>query len=137
MRISDWSSDVCSSDLRIVAELVEQAVQAIPQAVIGAGMRDPQQFLELPVGRIGGIGAGETYDVEGDRAQIGLGRLVTGHIEVAVRAERNDHRSEEHTSELQSLMRTSYAVVCLKIQHQSIIHHARDNTHIHTDFSAS
>src|SRR3546814_5017547 len=122
MRISDWSSDVCSSDRlhghenlapgpgdglvatdigrdrerRIVAELVEQAVQAIPQAVIGAGMRDPQQFLELPVGRIGGIGAGETYDVEGDRAQIGLGR------------------SEEHTSELQSLMRISYAVFCLK-----------------------
>src|SRR3546814_2745186 len=48
-------------------------------------------FRSLPVGRIGGIGAGETYDVEGDRAQIGLGRLVTGHIEVAVRAERNDH----------------------------------------------
>src|SRR3546814_12243802 len=62
-----------------------------PYTTLFRSMRDPQQFLELPVGRIGGIGAGETYDVEGDRAQIGLGRLVTGHIEVAVRAERNDH----------------------------------------------
>src|SRR3546814_1337532 len=44
-----------------------------------------------------------------------MGRLVEDHpIDVDAIAEVNDRRSEEHTSELQSLMRISYAVFCLK-----------------------
>src|SRR3546814_7522957 len=39
------------------------------------------------------------------------------------------HRSEEHTPELQSLMRNSYAVLCLKTKHYHVIHF---NTHIYT-----
>src|SRR3546814_9384164 len=53
--------------------------------------------------------------------------IVVGHIGGAVRRFRL--RSEEHTSELQSLMRTSYAVFCLKKKNQSteIIKHHHDN----------
>src|SRR3546814_7306870 len=111
MRISDWSSDVCSSD------------PGTP------GVRlDP--FRQL--GRHGGHLTGRTaaaYDhVVGDR---GLARQGDGnHVDCLVVIQRPENelmqpfyrgrrigligRSEEHTSELQSLMRISYAVFCLK-----------------------
>src|SRR3546814_9237322 len=111
MRISDWSSDVCSSDLLlhlsqqetvagiIVAELpvrraplvhlVEDALAAC--LVLFAGRPACAQLL---VGEFGDIII----------APIAFGRPVQAGSE----------RSEEHTSELQSLMRTSYAVLCVK-----------------------
>src|SRR3546814_4694322 len=90
MRISDWSSDVCSSDLREGrrrrALRPEQRGRA---AALGVG----RQQAPRPADR---DEAGEAADVAApdplDRAE----------------------RSEEHTSELPSLMRISYAVFCLK-----------------------
>src|SRR3546814_8988729 len=94
MRISDWSSDVCSSDLakrffswsHAVAQFMLQ-----PHAEEAAVRRGVEAFAEI-----------RTY-VE---AQID-DRLSTGSTDDVL-------RSEEHTSELQSLMRISYADFCLK-----------------------
>src|SRR3546814_9225942 len=124
MRISDWSSDVCSSDLALV-ELVlghtDREVVGIPalEAVGGrlhpiVEQRRPERDLpcgvrgvdgQLPVGHgrlLVGVESGAVKLGEGERTPDvdGLG-LVAG-------------RSEEHTSELQSLMRISYAVFCLQ-----------------------
>src|SRR3546814_2673501 len=84
MRISDWSSDVCSSDL---ARGIDVELDRWPP---------PRQQVALEVGR----------DVEGEGVEAGIHAGV--HLGLV------DHRSEEHTSELQSLMRKSYAVFCLK-----------------------
>src|SRR3546814_2332335 len=78
MRISDWSSDVCSSDL-LWPDRRTQAVARDPRRL--QGFADPQQRLHRHA------------------RQRGAGQRL---------------RSEEHTSELQSLMRISYAVFCLK-----------------------
>src|SRR3546814_2441453 len=82
MRISDWSSDVCSSDLHDHGRILHRAGEA--GEIVDRGR---------------GIAAGDRIEVR--------------------RRERDDdiavgRRSEEHTSELQSLMRSSYAVFCLK-----------------------
>src|SRR3546814_10706624 len=100
MRISDWSSDVCSSDLvlrllvdglpllgarRASHQLIFIVEQHVEEAVVpGAGRRRPRAF-----------------DAAGDG--------VVAHAAFIAAL-----RSEEHTSELQSLMRISYAVFCLK-----------------------
>src|SRR3546814_8169574 len=96
MRISDWSSDVCSSDLR--CRLFGRApAQRRPGHAEGHRTQHPI-FLGLPARRaVGARGAGRLH---ASRFQ-GRGR-------------RHARRSEEHTSELQSLMRISYAVFCLK-----------------------
>src|SRR3546814_6206211 len=84
MRISDWSSDVCSSDLLTSAGAPGSQDNRLRDSKAWAFfIRDT-------------IKAGELT-------------LVPG-----VRYETIDLRSEEHTSELQSLMRISYAVFCLK-----------------------
>src|SRR3546814_10096812 len=131
MRISDWSSDVCSSDLiepHVVAVAREETVRLHLDrhdrvaVAAGAGLalapephlrarfdaggqfevdrrsvaqRDPLRFQR------GGIGEGHLQQI-GDVGALGLGR------------------SEEHTSELQSLMRLSYAVLCMKKKIQKI-----------------
>src|SRR3546814_6846211 len=102
LRISDWSSDVCSSDLL--------ARQRDPGIAVGAdrislyvGEADPRHFgapIRRPRFREEGLGAMLGIPVEQYR------------MEGVDRTERR--RSEEHTSELQSLMRISYAVFCLK-----------------------
>src|SRR3546814_6937748 len=98
MRISDWSSDVCSSDLLgeigIASDVwPEKArdVVRIPQAL--------KTFIVLAA-------AGRTEPFTTYQAM--LEQLWRDRIASA------DDRSEEHTSELQSLMRISYAVFCLK-----------------------
>src|SRR3546814_5884967 len=98
MRISDWSSDVCSSDLaagvgNIVAE-EDVALDEIAVAVAqhkGALRRQHQIFADDVAARL-------------DRDDLDLAAAMIEDIA----------RSEEHTSELQSLMRISYAVFCLK-----------------------
>src|SRR3546814_2954155 len=104
MRISDWSSDVCSSDL------VHRAhVEARDFRLPGRGGADA--FFDRHIGR---AACGEVdHDIRRllDRPEEGLerfGRLIGSAIFRVAR------RSEEHTSELQSLMRISYAVFCLK-----------------------
>src|SRR3546814_9665365 len=117
MRISDWSSDVCSSDLDRREDFLEHrfgqpaGVGVVARAVIA-------------------VGDGEAVDTV-------QGAMAEG-VENLTRAQRGEHRavgeaakaeddaqplhggdlsrSEEHTSELQSLMRISYAVFCLKQQ---------------------
>src|SRR3546814_2315482 len=104
MRISDWSSDVCSSDLPDVGDLG-----------LGEDGRGGLVVVEVPV--LAGV---QAHDVLGDLAPLHRRdrrqREATGEVtgDVDVRDVRLEVRSEEHTSELQSLMRISYAVFCLK-----------------------
>src|SRR3546814_10090880 len=94
MRISDWSSDVCSSDLI---------------AILGRTSPAQARLLEGLITGVGFIGGGAILK-KGDKASgtaTAASLWATGALGAAV-------RSEEHTSELQSLMRISYAVFCLK-----------------------
>src|SRR3546814_2393068 len=106
MRISDWSSDVCSSDL--VGHVSH--VAGVQPSVLEAG------FGRFRIAEIAdhhrGAAAIDAADlpVAQHRAVI----VADFHLHVADRAAAVDDRSEEHTSELQSLMRISYAVFCLK-----------------------
>src|SRR3546814_2136495 len=98
MRISDWSSDVCSSDLivgdiRHHGELAQLSDGAVGRADRGAVNVNAVQIIDAD-----NVEFAKTFDNIGE---------VLGRDRGAV-------RSEEHTSELQSLMRTSYAVFCLK-----------------------
>src|SRR3546814_2763401 len=99
MRISDWSSDVCSSDLLDAHDLSrlvdEQHIQRDKRVLHqhGAHLRAAEQEQHAGVGR---------HLAAEHQA---LGALLAGLRNL---------RSAEHTSELQSLMRTSYAVIRLK-----------------------
>src|SRR3546814_10692164 len=97
MRISDWSSDVCSSDLRIPPVHGDQPI-------FGPAGKPRHRSACQPLPQI------ERYRP----AQVGATRFHRcQHLPLQHRTKASD-RSEEHTSELQSLMRTSYAVFCLK-----------------------
>src|SRR3546814_2934641 len=115
MRISDWSSDVCSSDL-LIAERVraEGAHRVLRIGVdIGAlGHVEPQALAFCFESAARGTAAA------GARLEI---RVVPG------RAYCFD-RSEEHTSELQSLKRISYAVFCLQ---------KKNNKHHNTTYTST
>src|SRR3546814_3038625 len=93
MRISDWSSDVCSSDLDGGA--LRTARRGGDACMAQRGDRTSDMTATLDLWPIGNCQVSALID----RA----GRFVWGCV-----------RSEEHTSELQSLMRISYAVFCLK-----------------------
>src|SRR3546814_7715639 len=104
MRISDWSSDVCSSDLAVASSTTE-AGQSIETSCDSSSLRGGGRAgrrrragRERGVSRILKSGAGSR------RPQWSTRRPITA----------SNLRSEEHTSELQSLMRISYAVFCLK-----------------------
>src|SRR3546814_7271604 len=123
MRISDWSSDVCSSDLPTAQrwrvswpEINEETPQCCPDGrnrlVIGGGLwrhagacsaRLRQSPTSVPYDEAEGRG-----DNRSPMAANDVRGLVSIWLYPAT------HRSEEHTSELQSLMRNSYAVFCLK-----------------------
>src|SRR3546814_10545730 len=112
MRISDWSSDVCSSDL-VVQQRDEGIVRQI--ALREGGFGDAEFSLRYQFNRPVGqkpIFVG-TLRVKSDT---GKGPFEIGYDEFGVAtglATGSGFRSEEHTSELQSLMRISYAVFCL------------------------
>src|SRR3546814_5605673 len=109
MRISDWSSDVCSSDL----------TQGHRHAASN-GMFDERDCLDGPYA----LGAWEdlqaeiadgaipNYSWEQFMNDLGLNSL--GQEEYEKFGKTYNRRSEEHTYELQSLMRISYAVCCRK-----------------------
>src|SRR3546814_8580926 len=101
MRISDWSSDVCSSDLRL-AGAVAPGQQAPSRVHRPAGNLRP--LVAQPAGefRLAQLEAVEKLAPIERQGGLERGRRV------------GLERSEEHTSELQSLMRISYAVFCLK-----------------------
>src|SRR3546814_6351294 len=133
MRISDWSSDVCSSICHrhpvahrwtLRRQLLDQwrKRQVEKQHLVFGVIDDPRDLLgEQPrIDRVKHIAAA------GDR-------VVQLEMPIAVPGQRR-HRSEEHTSELQSLMRISYAVFCLK-KKKKLKKFQRTNTHYHRDMS--
>src|SRR3546814_7201362 len=98
MRISDWSSDVCSSDL-----LLALALQALVGASTAQARPAPESFADLVEGLLPAVVNIQTQQsIEG------------GQAEQFEEFFKEFFRSEEHTSELQSLMRISYAVFCLQ-----------------------
>src|SRR3546814_2565225 len=128
MRISDWSSDVCSSDLFGGWDLGEPPVEqrlagrdhlhhdgvarlevALDRRDQGRALHGGQEMVEeaLLVGFEGRSRGSLGVAVQGAFGTGDVGRLER-RLDVLV------DRSEEHTSELQSLMRISYAVFCLK-----------------------
>src|SRR3546814_8009588 len=92
MRISDWSSDVCSSDLSSSCATVHWSSPTHSCACAAPSVRGAEG--RVPIVRRHGVRAAKVRGAPSRRT-----RIV---------------RSEEHTSELQSLMRISYAVFCLK-----------------------
>src|SRR3546814_6883023 len=107
MRISDWSSDVCSSDL----------LAALPGAV-AAQEGEKLDCVALSVPGDTKAAIGEAMAGGGDEAsREALFKDLASITEACVTRHgitAEQKRSEEHTSELQSLMRISYADFCLK-----------------------
>src|SRR3546814_2965291 len=112
MRISDWSSDVCSSDLTYAGsemtpiwgmtkdrrKVTGRDRAVLPKTVI----YDPELLVSLPASITGPSGL----------------NAIAHAVEALYAPEANPiKRSEEHTSELQYLMRISYAVFSLKKKH--------------------
>src|SRR3546814_4890782 len=118
MRISDWSSDVCSSDLvndapevaSDTAVVVKGAALAITPAILSASdaeVSDPGLITFTVSNQVAGM--------------VLLSGLAAASFTLAdIEAGLVNFRSEEHTSELQSLMRISYAVFCLKKKNKKI-----------------
>src|SRR3546814_1176539 len=108
MRISDWSSDVCSSDLIEAAKDIDSRVDQVGNFTFLAYVCAEE--TRFPAGLANG-----SHDLFASLF------IATRHHDTSAfscKANRTSataaRRSEEHTSELQSLMRTSYAVFCLK-----------------------
>src|SRR3546814_7064566 len=119
MRISDWSSDVCSSDLKIepgseAARLQIDDRVADNDEGDGRERAQQDQLLEERNAPSAGLPRAGRANPAGALALVhqvcssGRHRITAGVSAVS------SARSEEHTSELQSLMRSSYAVFCLK-----------------------
>src|SRR3546814_2834507 len=105
MRISDWSSDVCSSDLRYGFRAGNGG--AMRNGGWG-GIRTHGELAPTPVFKTGALNRSATHPLRASRSWRGV--ISYRRYPQRKRAK----RSEEHTSELQSLMRISYAVFCLK-----------------------
>src|SRR3546814_3269266 len=116
MRISDWSSDVCSSDLSRLgrsrpARKTARSLRSSDSTATGHARECPAFHDRLIIG-------------------VDLSDFPAGSGRAGCRAELTvslEGRSEEHTSELQSLMRISYAVFCLKKKKHNIM--KTSNTH--------
>src|SRR3546814_3061338 len=120
MRISDWSSDVCSSDLAArpnTGEEPEAAPVTAPRPVHdGQAFRlrgDPPSVMRLSRKALASVGAVACLSIGG---ALVYALLPARHADAPNLVE--TERSEEHTSELQSLMRNSYAVFSLKKKNQ-------------------
>src|SRR3546814_2521024 len=133
MRISDWSSDVCSSDL----------------ASATRALSSPETERILRIRRIESSSARPSASGVAPATIEVLppcGASGTPSCAAACTTKRTSSRSEEHTSELQSLMRISYAVFCLKkkkcnsiktTNHTSINHcHYTIPSHINSHLNA-
>src|SRR3546814_7628644 len=129
MRISDWSSDVCSSDLLREPNLLLRTFGIFPlrsfrcpttpkschdpHCSLNRSISPRRRFADRPA--VPGV-----HDTQGKAEQRGRSvtfvtfRAASGPIGRHQSAMALRRRSEEHTSELQSLMRISYAVFCLK-----------------------
>src|SRR3546814_8908276 len=113
MRISDWSSDVCSSDLSfLVAAYLAYSLHQVDKKTV---------FVDS----VGGMARQQVHAIHAEDLLIAVSyhpyaeetlQSVAAAVDSGckVLAISDSLRSEEHTSELQSLMRISYAVFCLK-----------------------
>src|SRR3546814_4183512 len=117
MRISDWSSDVCSSDLPCTSR----------RAGTGSGLSNrPNAAERRSATAVGSRPAGFRPAHAPQWREAHASEVSPGDAVAAERSEPDQgRRSEEHTSELQSLMRISYAVFCLKKK----TNHNQNNTH--------
>src|SRR3546814_9021153 len=131
MRISDWSSDVCSSDLAL--EYAGGDKLYVPVENIDVLSRYGSDHEGASLDKLGGEAWQRRKAKMKERIREIAGELLKTAAERALRPgqvaepdaggypafvdrfpyEETDDRSEEHTSELQSLMRISYAVFCL------------------------
>src|SRR3546814_5006346 len=112
MRISDWSSDVCSSDLKPdhVGIIFVRGFEDLRPGHHHAEVDDLEAVaLEHDADDI----LADIVDVALDRRHHDLALALRARL-LRRLDEGQQMRSEEHTSELQSLMRISYAVFCLK-----------------------
>src|SRR3546814_6389511 len=111
MRISDWCSDVCSSDLFFFSRAFELLRQEKPEIISILSYADPMRRIG-PAGDVIMPGhVGRAYQCFGAAYR---GRTKPRSEMATPDGQIFSERSEEHTSELQSLMRISYAVFCLK-----------------------
>src|SRR3546814_9494796 len=115
MRISDWSSDVCSSDLAPDSVEVENILFDLEAKIVRGQILNGEPRID---GR-------DTRTVRPISVSLGVlprahgsALFTRGETQALVVATLG--RSEEHTSELQSLMRISYAVFCLKKKNKQI-----------------
>src|SRR3546814_9338731 len=128
MRISDWSSDVCSSDLACTQLSSNTAFRCGIRMSLRQVRKPHMKKIDVTTAiamRLVRIGAGP---VAGFDVAYSMARSVCGCAAAAARSRHQNRfrahcpalsscvqaRSEEHTSELQSLMRNSYAVLCFK-----------------------
>src|SRR3546814_7220512 len=126
MRISDWSSDVCSSDL-IRGKKASDAMNILAFSTKGMAV-DARKVLASAIAN-----AENNHNLDVDAlvvAEASVGKSITMK-RFATRGRGKSTRilkpfsrlrivrSEEHTSELQSLMRISYAVFCLKTKNKA------------------
>src|SRR3546814_9959970 len=114
MRISDWSSDVCSSDLR---RRRHRLVGRRRRRLVGRWrwrwldverVQLLRNLLDVLVRQAGHEGIAERNVEQADNHQ----RHYATSARIPISVGHSETRSEEHTSELQSLMRNSYAVFC-------------------------
>src|SRR3546814_10377640 len=115
MRISDWSSDVCSSDLfgEIDPDILKRNFEINTMALLHLARLTTPAMVAAGKGAL--IVTGNTSALRGKASFAGFAPT----------------RSEEHTSELQSLMRISYAVFCLKKKKHTFKSHKTDINIIH------
>src|SRR3546814_4793934 len=125
MRISDWSSDVCSSDLAAIAAKPRRLAPArhaltplAPSLAAVERMSDATGMLQHALYSVPDRRHGYCID-DNARALILMTQIEDLADDVRDRWTTIYARSEEHTSELQSLMRISYAVFCLKKKKQN------------------
>src|SRR3546814_3670923 len=111
MRISEWRSDVCSSDLPVTESKVEDAAPVIVASAVEPAAAEPAHEAAA-------VESAESPEkpAKEPTPQFRASAPAADYLKLfeQATAQQQADRSEEHTSELQSLMRISYAVFCLK-----------------------
>src|SRR3546814_1890611 len=119
MRISDWSSDVCSSDLGHIRWDVDGLLHERRARAVGDQLRRLAGVIEAEASAVGAVrvefdrSVTSEQDIRRALAELGVWQRAPLVVPASAASE-EEERSEEHTSELQSLLRTSYAVFCLQ-----------------------
>src|SRR3546814_4322040 len=123
MRISDWSSDVCSSDLELKGRVDGVAASAATLPLIACDTIEMPENSQIMIHEPTTWAWGTLAELKSSIAM--MENIIDSVIAAYVRRSGQSAekimemmeaatRSEEHTSELQSLMRISYAVFCLQ-----------------------